>query len=341
MHQTAVVILNFNGLGFLKEFIPILIQHTSNQARLVVADNASSDDSVTFLRNQYPEVELVLLKQNFGFAEGYNQALKQIEAKYFVLLNSDVEVTQNWLPPLIDLLENDNIAACQPKILSYHNRASFEYAGAAGGYLDYFGYPFCRGRIIDTLEFDNGQYNNNIEIFWASGACLAIKSQAFFSIGGFDGSFFAHMEEIDLCWRLQLNGQKIFSNSTSTVYHVGGGTLPKSNPHKTFLNFRNGLEMNFKNSPKKNFYFRIIGRLLFDGVAGLGYLLKGNFKDCYAIIKAHFAFYRKYSILKQKREIILNELTVIDLPENIYKKSIIIEYYFRQKKKFSDLNWIK
>ena len=342
MKETAIVILNYNGLKFLADFLPILIKNTPDSAEIIVADNASTDNSVKLLEEKFPEIGLIVLPKNYGYAEGYNQALKQINCKYYVLLNSDVEVSANWLPPLIKLLEvNPDIAASQPKILSYNEKNNFEYAGAAGGYIDYFGYPFCRGRIISNIEQDLGQYDDTKKIFWASGACLAIKSEAFHKIGGFDGDFFAHMEEIDLCWRLQLAGYEIQYTSLSTVYHVGGGTLHKSNPFKTYLNFRNGLWMIFKNMPSKYFYLRIFCRMVMDGIAALSFLAKGQFKDFKAVFKAHISFYANIpQLLKKRAEIkkLPNSQTILP---SIYKLSIIWEVLKRKKIKFSDLGNLK
>ncbi len=340
MEEVAIVILNFNGVNFLSKFIPTLIINTPSVAKIYIADNASSDNSVQFVKAYFEAVTIIQLAKNFGFAAGYNEALKQIKAKYLVLINSDIEVTPNWLAPLIETLQDKNTAACQPKILDYNNKQSFEYAGAGGGFIDYLGYPFCRGRIINNIEKDNGQYNNNCEIFWATGACFAIKAEKFKEIGGFDGDFFAHMEEIDLCWRLQLNGSKIVYNSQSIVYHVGGGTLHKSNPFKTFLNFRNGLVMVYKNQ-QENFFFILISRLLMDGLASIGYLLKGDFGDFFAVIKAHFAFYGQIQRLNIKRKEVKSLIKTDGKLENIYTKSILFSYLLKRMLTFPELNFRK
>lgn len=338
MNQVAVVILNYNGEKFLTKFLPTLLQNTPKETQIIVADNASTDGSVEILKNNFESVKVILLENNFGFAEGYNQALKLVNAKYFVLLNSDVEVSENWLPPLINLLEKEGMAACQPKILAYHNNNSFEYAGAAGGFLDRYGYPFCRGRVIDNIELDKGQYNDEIKVFWASGACMAIKAELFDKVGGFDGDFFAHMEEIDLCWRLQLFGYHIGYTSKSTVYHVGGGTLATTNPFKTYLNFRNGLGMLYKNLPENKLFINIFIRLVLDGIAGLGYLKKGKFSDFLAVIKAHFAFYGQLKALKLKRIEVLKLTKTRQVINMMARKGLIFEYFKNTKLNFSDMN---
>ena len=242
--KTAIVILNWNGRKMLEQYLPSVLEYSCDEATVVVADNASTDDSLTFLNARYPQIQTIVLDQNYGFAEGYNRALKQVEAEYYVLLNSDVEVTPHWLSPLIAYMDSHaEVAACQPKLLSYVNKEKFEYAGASGGYLDRYGYPFCRGRLFDAVETDRGQYDDTAEVLWATGACLFIRSEDYWRVGGLDGRFFAHCEEIDLCWRLNIVGRKVICMPESKVYHLGGGTLPKGNPMKTFLNFRNNLTM--------------------------------------------------------------------------------------------------
>ncbi len=339
MNDVAIVILNFNGEGYLKKFLPILINFTPSECQIIVADNNSSDNSISLISSDFPSIKIISLTKNYGYAEGYNQAFKQINAKYYVLINSDVEVTKNWLPPLLNQLKKQNIAACQPKILSYHNKTQFEYAGAAGGFIDKLGYPFCRGRIINNIEEDKGQYDDCVKIFWATGACLAISSNVFHEVGGFDGDFFAHMEEIDLCWRIQLAGFDIVYTSESIVYHIGGGTLSKSNSFKTYLNFRNGLSMIFKNLPTNKFYWRILQRLFFDGIASLGYLAKGQFNDFWAVVKAHFVFYWQLKSLRRKRKFVKSiSKTNIQLL-NMVEKSLLFEYFKNSSLKFSDLNF--
>lgn len=337
--RIAVVILNWNGKKFLSDFLPKVIDNSKEYADIIVADNASSDDSVEFLQKNYPDVRIIQNKENGGFAKGYNDALKLIESEYYILLNSDVEVTPNWIQPIVDLMDNDIlISAAQPKMLDYFQRDHFEYAGAAGGFIDNLGYPFCRGRIFSTLEKDSGQYDKTIEVFWATGACMFLRSKTFHEHGGFDEELFAHMEEIDLCWRMRNSGYKIISCSKSFVYHVGGGTLSKKNPRKTYLNFRNNLMTVYKNSSAQGLLFKIIFRMVLDGVAGLKFLLEGHPKDCQAVIKAHFYFYSKFSKQKIKRKETQLRIKTQHTPF-IYPKSIVAAYYLKGIKNFSDLNW--
>lgn len=329
MPKVAIVILNYNGQGFLEKFLPTVIQY-SYSYEIIVADNASTDNSVSFLKETYPKLRLIELTENSGFAEGYNKALKQIKAEYYVLLNSDIEVTPDWVLPVIQLMEaNPAIAACQPKIRNYYQKTHFEYAGAAGGYLDWLGYPFCRGRIFDTCEEDTGQYDDTKEVFWATGACMFVHAEVFHKIGGFDGSFFAHMEEIDLCWRMKNAGYQVFYCADSMVYHVGGGTLHKSNPKKTFLNYRNGLAMLYKNLPANKLFGTIFMRLVLDGVSSIKFLLAGSLKDIWAILKAHFAFYAMIPRLQRQKNKQLND---------IYQKSIVAAYFIRKQKTFKELS---
>ncbi len=336
--NTAVVILNWNGINWLKEFVPILLKNTdAEDADIVVADNASTDDSVKYLQTNHPQVQLILLDKNYGFAEGYNRAMEQVAHPYSILLNSDIEVTSNWIKPLINRLsEDEQIAACQPKILDYKNRSKFEYAGACGGYIDYLGYPFCRGRVFNHLEEDKGQYNRSESIFWATGACLAIRTQAYKEVGGLDGLFFAHMEEIDLCWRLKHRGYQIFSVPESKVYHVGGGTLSKVSPFKTYLNFRNNLLILYKNLPRTRLIKTLLIRLILDGVAAFKFLLDGQPKHFVSVIKAHFHFYGRISQFKAKRRFNLSQ-TVVEYPSGVYSKSIVFQYFIKGVKRFSDL----
>ncbi|WP_192821164.1 glycosyltransferase family 2 protein [Rufibacter sp. LB8] len=335
--SVAVVILNWNGRRWLEQFLPGVLEH-SPEAEVIVADNASSDDSVAFLQEHFPSVKTIALHENFGFCEGYNQALAQVQTDYYVLLNSDVEVTKGWLTPMLKLLEeNPTIAACQPKIKAFHQRSHFEYAGAAGGYLDAQGYPFCRGRIFDTLEEDKGQYDDVRQVFWATGACLFIRSKAFWQAGGLDKEFFAHMEEIDLCWRLQNLGYQVFYHGKSTVYHVGGGTLHKSNPRKTFLNFRNGASLLYKNLSEKELNKVLYTRLVLDGVAAAQFLFKGNTKDLAAVYKAHRAFFGLKSYLKAKRA----EVPVKKETSHLvgwYGQSVVWDYFVKGKKTFRELH---
>jgi GT2 family glycosyltransferase len=302
LKDTAVVILNYNGTGFLEQFLPNVIEN-SPEADVIVIDNASIDNSLSFLSENFPQIQVIFNKENHGFAGGYNHGLAQISYENFVLLNSDVEVTPNWLVPILKrAAENPNLAAIQPKILDFNKRDHFEYAGAAGGFLDKFGYAFCKGRVFDTLEKDLGQYEQSTDIFWATGACFFVKAKVFKDLGGFDERFFAHMEEIDLCWRIHNAGFNIQYEPNSAVYHVGGGTLNKTNPFKTYLNFRNNLAMLYKNLPRHKLFPIIFARLILDGISSLKFLKDGNVKDFIAVAKAHFGFYVMIPYLTKKRK---------------------------------------
>lgn len=334
MKKIAVVILNYNGKAFLEKFLPVVIAYSENDAEIWVADNNSLDGSVDILREKFPQVKLIENKLNGGFATGYNLALRQIEADYYVLLNSDIEVTPGWISPVIDLMESDAaIAVCQPKILSYYNKEEFEYAGGSGGFIDRFGYPFCRGRIFQSIEKDTGQYDDPIEVFWATGACLFVKANIYHSAGGLDDDFFAHMEEIDLCWRLKNEGYKIMVCPASKVYHVGGGTLPKRSAIKTYLNFRNNFSLLYKNLPSKYLKRIFITRLLLDGVAAFKFLLEGGFNDFVAVIEAHLYFYKNIGKLRKKRKKLQQNYV-----SKLYQRNIVIDHYLLGKKKFTDLN---
>lgn len=333
MKKIAVVILNWNGKKFLEELLPTLIQHTPSEVDIVVGDNASSDNSVEFLKQSYPQIQIIQNDKNYGFAEGYNKVLDKVYADYFVLLNSDVEVTDNWISPIINMMDaDDNIAICQPKLLSYYQRDTFEYAGGAGGYIDKYGYPFCRGRLFTTLEKDNGQYNDVCEIFWATGAAMFVKAKVWKDLGGLDDDFFAHMEEIDFCWRAKNAGYKVYYCPQSVVYHIGGGTLPPSSPFKTFLNFRNNFSLLFKNLQKRQLAYVFPIRILMDWVAALKFLAEKKPKEFTAVIKAHWNFYRQIPALKHKRKNITQRKV-----SNIYNGNIVLEYYLKGKKIFSKL----
>lgn len=339
MLKTAIVILNWNGKKYLEQFLPALIKYTQNpETEIIIADNASKDDSIDFLNKNHPELRQIILDKNYGYSGGYNKALNQIEAEYFVLLNSDIEVSENWLKPLIQILDSDStIAACQPKIKSFHQKDHFEYAGAGGGFIDKHGYPFCRGRILNKIEIDNGQYNDIIDIFWATGACMVIRSEVFKKVNGLDDDFFAHMEEIDLCWRLKNLGYRIVYNSESTVYHVGGGTLPNNSPFKLYLNFRNNLFLLYKNLPKGKLFPILFSRMILDGLSAMTFLLKLSLPNFNAVLKAHFHFYKSLKTLRQKRKKLLQNKTVNNHKE-IYSKSIIIDYFLRKKQLFKSLD---
>lgn len=337
--KVAIVILNWNGKKLLEQYLPKVIEHSKDIAEIIIADNDSKDDSISFLRDNYPAIRLILNKENGGFAKGYNDALKEVQADYYILLNSDVEVTPNWIQPIIDVMEKDKtIAASQPKMLSYKEKEKFEYAGAAGGFIDKWGYPFCRGRIFGSLEEDKNQYDETINVFWATGACMFVRSEVFHQLRGFDEEFFAHMEEIDLCWRMRNAGYKVVCNPASKVYHLGGGTLPKNNPRKTFLNFRNNLLMIYKNAPANDLWKICVARLALDGIAGLKFLLEGNWKDCFAVTRAHFYFYGNFKKIKNKRKGVA-VTTITNSKKLIYPNSIVFGYYLQSKKTFASLNW--
>jgi len=333
--SVAVVILNWNGKHHLQQFLPSVLASTYPNMQVVVADNASTDDSLVFLQQYYPQVCTIRLKENHGFARGYNQALQQVTADYYVLLNSDVEVTPAWIEPIIDIMKRDEaIAACQPKILAYSNKVAFEYAGAAGGWMDAFGYPFARGRVFDICEADKGQYDTTKEVFWASGAALFIKSDVYHHLNGFDEYFFAHQEEIDLCWRIQLYGKKVYCCPQSVVYHVGGGTLPRGNSRKTYLNFRNNQIMLFKNMPWSEKWWKIPIRLLLDQLSALKGLLSGEGGYFVAIANAHLAFF--YWLLFRRRTLCLQPKRVTSL-SGVFKGNIVWQHFIRHKKTFSQI----
>ena len=325
--KIAVVILNWNGQKLLEQFLPSVIKY-SKEAVIYVADNASTDDSIIFVKNTFPTVKIIKNSNNYGYAKGYNEALQFVEEDIYALVNSDIEVSENWLQPIIETFNNEpNTAIIQPKILDFKNKEYFEYAGAAGGFIDKYGYPFCRGRIFDTIEKDNGQYNDNCKIFWASGACFFIRKDVFRKLNGFDDDFFAHQEEIDLCWRAFNQDYEIKFNYKSVVYHVGGATLELGNPKKTFLNFRNSLLMLVKNLPKNKLFSVLITRMILDGLAGFQFILKGKFNHFFAILNAHFSFYSLFLSYYKKREL---------HQKNVYfkQKSIVYKYFINSGKVF-------
>lgn len=328
--RVAIVILNWNGRKMLQEFLPSVVEHSAT-AQIVVADNGSTDDSLDFLRTNYPQIQLVINDKNYGFAEGYNKALAHVEADYYVILNSDVEVTPNWIEPVVELMESDEkIAICQPKLLSHINRENFEYAGGAGGFIDRFGYPFCRGRVFSTLEKDEGQYDDVREVFWATGAAMFVKASLFHKLGGFDGDFFAHMEEIDFCWRAKNSGYKVMYCPASKIYHVGGGTLPPSSPFKTFLNFRNNFALLYKNLRRISIAYVFPARIVLDYVAAVRFLTEGKPKEFWAVVRAHFAFYRMVPSLTRKRRKMDHRKV-----GEIYRGSVVFANFLFKKNKFS------
>lgn len=338
--KTSIVILNWNGKSWLEEFLPSVTRYSlTENTEVVVADNASSDDSILFLKENYQNVRLICFGQNYGFAEGYNKVMEEVEAEYIVLLNSDVEVTPGWLTPLTNYLDNHpETAAVQPKILAQLNKEYFEYAGAAGGFIDSYGYPYCRGRILGTTEKDKGQYDTPMPIFWATGACLMIRTKIYKEVGGLDRSFFAHMEEIDLCWRINARGYKIVCVPQSKVYHVGGGTLSQESPRKTFLNFRNNLLMIYKNMPQERLSRVMTTRLFLDYLSAIQFLLKGKAGNAKAVLQARHEFSRikgQYTYLREKNMSLSKQEVKIPYP---FKGLILIPYYIKGKKHFSQLS---
>ena len=330
MKNLAVVILNWNGQKLLEQFLPSVLQH-SECASIYVADNASTDDSIAYIRAHFPQINIIQNQCNFGFAQGYNVALKRVQEPYLALVNSDIEVSENWLTPIEKIfIEQDQVAIIQPKILDFKDKSKFEYAGAAGGFIDQFGYPFCRGRVFDTVEQDLGQYNDETSIFWASGACLFIRKSIFDLLQGFDSDFFAHQEEIDLCWRAKNLGHEILYCPESTVYHVGGATLQEGNPQKTYLNFRNSLCMLTKNLPLGSLFPILFLRLVLDGLAGIQFLFQGKGKHCWAIVQAHFGFYGLFLKMWEKRG--------TQQQKKYYKiKSVVYRYFIRKQQSYSEL----
>lgn len=330
--KTAIVILNWNGKKLLSEFLPSIVKHSQSIADIYVADNASDDDSVSFVQKNFPEVTIISNSSNGGYAKGYNDALKHIETDIYCLINSDVEVTENWLSPILDVFSKEsNTAIIQPKILDYKDKTKFEYAGAGGGFIDFFGYPYCRGRVFNHLETDEGQFNDTTQIFWASGACFFVRYEVYHEVGGFDEKYFAHQEEIDLSWRTQNLGYDIKYVGASKVYHVGGATLQESNPHKTYLNFRNSLLNIVKNIPKRYFLIVVLSRLILDGVAGIKFIVELRPIHTWSILKAHMSFYSKlFSYLKLRRTI---------KKDKAYFRhfSIVWKYFVLQRRTFSSL----
>lgn len=331
----AIVILNYNGRNFLEQFLPSVFASTYPAKRIIVADNASTDDSIDFLENNFPSAELIVLDKNYGFAGGYNEALKKVASDYYILLNSDVEVEPGWIEDMIELMESDkNIAACQPKIRSYHNKKYFEYAGACGGWMDALGYAFARGRIFDVCEEDAGQYNSNEKVFWATGAALCIRATCFHEMNGFDAYFFAHMEEIDLCWRLQRKGYSIYCCASSVVYHVGGGTLARTNSRKTYLNFRNNLIMLLKNLPFSEAVWKIPLRILLDWLFAFKSLLQKDAASFKAVFKAHGGVIKWMMAGKTHQQLPSKKIKEI---KGVYNGSLIWTYFIKKKKHFSEI----
>lgn len=339
--KVSVVILNWNGKSLMREYLPSVVEYTlgAPDVELVVADNGSDDGSLDFLTAEYPQIRQIDLAHNHGFAEGYNLALAQVDAEYTVLLNSDVKVSPLWLPTLIEYMDqHPDVAACQPKIRSLREPDFFEHAGAAGGYMDFLGYPFCRGRLLSVVEKDSGQYDAPVDIFWATGACLCIRTEDFRAVGGLDARFFAHMEEIDLCWRLRSRGRRVVCLPSSIVFHLGGATLNKENPHKTFLNYRNNLLMLYKNTSRRRFIFVFLFRFFFDYLSSLVFLLSGKRGDAFAVVRARLAFWKMQPVFRLQRMENRSLTTVNPIPE-VYRGSILFQYYFGGKRRFSDIGW--
>ncbi|RNC64698.1 glycosyltransferase family 2 protein [Proteiniphilum sp. X52] len=336
--KTSVVILNWNGRKLLEQFLPSVLAHSLNEeCDVIVADNHSSDDSLEFLRTHYPDLPVIVLDKNWGFAEGYNKALQQVDSEYVVLLNSDVETTPDWVRPLVSYMDaHPEVAAAQPKILAYNNKNRFEYAGASGGFIDRYGYPFCRGRILHVVEEDRGQYDTAIPVFWATGACLCIRRKDYAEAGGLDGRFFAHMEEIDLCWRLNARGRRVMCVPESVVYHVGGASLNQDNPKKMYLNFRNNLLMIYKNIPQRIYHSTFTMRLFFDILACSRLLLNANIQSARAVIDAYRDFLRMRPSFRPARRENLRKAVKEVIPTQ-YRKSILMDFYFRGKKTYASL----
>jgi GT2 family glycosyltransferase len=333
MAKVSIAILNFNGENYLRQFLPSVVANSDGH-EVIVIDNASLDNSRDLLKNEFPSVRTICLEQNLGFSGGYNEGFKQIDSEFVVLLNSDIEVTANWLDPIIAFMENDSaIAACQPKILDYNKKSHFEYAGASGGFIDILGYPFCRGRLFQNLEEDKGQYDNSQDVFWASGACLIVRKAVYEKVGGLEEGFFAHMEEIDLCWRFWNNGYRVAVCPEGSVYHVGGGTLANGHPKKTYLNFRNGLFLILKNEPINNLLWKIPIRFILDWIAAVQFSIVSGPSHGLAIIKSHIHFLIGAKDMYSKRKMMQSGRHI----PTKYKGLIIWDYYFKKKKKHSDL----
>lgn len=335
MNRIAIVILNWNGKNYLEQFLQKVVLY-SEGCRIIVADNASSDDSIQYLKENFPQVEIIQNTENGGFAKGYNDALKQVQSEFYVLLNSDIEVTPGWVNPLLEVMKNPEVAGCQPKVLSFQDKSTFEHAGASGGYLDRNYYPFCRGRILEKIEKDEGQYDGETEVFWATGAALLVRSKLYHEAGGLDEYFFAHMEEIDFCWRLKKQGYRFMVAPSSVIYHVGGGTLSYQSPRKLYLNFRNSLFMIVKNH-EGILFFKMINRMILDGIAAFRFLARGEFKNFSSVFNAHMAMYARFgTLLKQRKEI--KAFTKNPNRNGLYKGSILWARYFKGITRFKYLN---
>jgi GT2 family glycosyltransferase len=338
--RLSIVILNWNGSHHLRRFLPSVVKYSNyDWVEIVVADNHSTDDSREVIANEFPDVKYIQLDRNYGFAQGYNRALKQNDAEYILLLNSDVEVTQSWLEPMMRMMDsNPLLAVCQPKIMQFDHREKFEYAGASGGFIDHYGYPFCRGRLVNFQERDYGQYDRAISVFWASGASMLVRGKLWHEAEGFDSDFWAHMEEIDLCWRMKNQGYMVVVCPQSTVYHLGGGSLEYGSPLKIYLNFRNNLFLLFKNLPQGKLNRTLLCRMILDGVAAIQFLVTGQFKAFLKVLEAHRDFYRSLGKLRKKRKELMSKVVTTNHPE-IYKGSLIFDFFITRKRKFSSLKF--
>lgn len=336
MSRTAIVILNYNGARLLEQFLPGVVAHSAG-AEVIIADNASTDGSLSWMKQHYPALRVIALDQNYGFCGGYNRALRQVQSDYYLLLNSDIEVTKGWLDPLVTILDTHNdVSAVQPKILSFHDRRKFEHAGAGGGFIDSLGYPFCRGRVFDHVEKDDGQYNDDQPVFWSSGACMLIRAKSFHQFGGFDEDYFAHMEEIDLCWKLHRDKQRVMYCGNAVIYHVGAGTLAYGSPRKVYLNFRNGLFMLFKHLSTGDLIILMPLRAALDAVAVLKFLFSGEWSSGAAVVQAHVEFFLSLGRELRKRRT-LHATYPRYSREGVRKGSIVFDYYLRGKKTFQQL----
>jgi GT2 family glycosyltransferase len=339
MNKASIVILNWNGIKYIRQFLPKVFENSNIPGiEIVFADNGSTDNSVEFVKTSFPQIRIIQLEKNLGFALGYNKVLEQLHSEYYIILNSDVEVSENWIKPVLDYMDsNTDVGACMPKLRGYDNHDSFEYSGAAGGFIDKYGYPFCRGRIFETIEKDTRQYDDIQNIFWATGACMFVRTKVFWKAGGFDPRFFAHMEEIDICWRMKSNGYRIVYIPFVTVFHVGGGALPKENPHKTYLNFRNNLFLLYRNLSSNKLFKILIIRILLDYIAAINYIVNFRLKFFYAILQAHLNFCVNLPYLikyRRANRLLLNEKYFF---KEILNKSIVVEYFYKKKKTYTEI----
>lgn len=338
--QVSIVVLTWNNLDYLKQFLPILIDRTpSDKAAIIIADNGSEDGTVAWLTTEFPDIEVISFNTNYGFTGGYERAMQQVTTPFSVLLNSDIEVLPGWLDPLLETMTDRRVAAVMPKINSHSVPSSFEYAGAAGGWIDQYGYPFCRGRVFSTIEEDSGQYDDQVSVFWASGACMMVRMETYRKAGGLDTAFFAHMEEIDLCWRFKRLGYEVWCNPASTVLHVGGGTLPNEHPHKIYLNFRNSLLLLYKNLPLRNRRKILFIRKILDGIAAIQFMISGKFSFVSSVLKAHRHYHKMLRQYQKSDTWPQAQASDTVIQSGLYKGSIVWDYFVRGRKKFTDLKF--